>query len=53
MQTPQDERLEALGQWLGGQKAVAGLDLTTLTPASQTRVFDVIFVCRVKALPTS
>ena len=29
MQTPQDERLEALGQWLGGQKAVAGLDLTT------------------------
>ena len=39
MQTPQDERLEALGQWLGGQKAVAGLDLTTLTPASSDASF--------------
>ena len=39
MQTPQDERLEALGQWLGSQKAVAGLDLTTLTPASSDASF--------------
>ena len=39
MQTPQDERLEALGQWLGGQKAVAGLDLATLTPASTDASF--------------
>ena len=39
MQTPKDERLEALGQWLGGQKAVAGLDLATLTPASTDASF--------------